>query len=48
MTYVARLMIVIALAGTVVTACTAREMASGAAGAGAGYLIGKEAHEDDD
>lgn len=48
MTHVARLMIVIALVGPAVTACTAREMASGATGAGAGYLIGKEAHEGDD
>ena len=31
-----------------ISACTTREMATGAAAAGAGYVVGKEVEKDDD
>jgi ABC-type Fe3+ transport system permease subunit len=34
--------------GTAIASCTTREVLSGAAGAGAGYIIGKETSDDDD
>ncbi|SDF49269.1 hypothetical protein SAMN05216241_101262 [Limimonas halophila] len=42
------LVCVVLMTGALVSACSTREVLSGAAGAGAGYIVGKEVHEDDD
>lgn len=41
------LTVVAAFIATASVGCTAREVLSGAAGAGAGYVVGKETSDDD-
>jgi len=42
------LVCVVVMMGALAAGCSTREVLSGAAGAGAGYVVGKETAEDDD